>query len=81
MFIPTTIQVRNRKVSYGSASLSGTYINAPNGNYKVLEVVDLLVDGFDPLTVASKGLACARILTIKPGVLGVIEPMEIQTVG
>lgn len=78
MFIPAQITLRNRKVEKGVGIFSGVFCNAPNGQYEVLGVVDTALDGFDPLLLFSKGRLFSRILSIRAGLLAVIEPLEVM---
>lgn len=85
MFNPEIIEIRSRKTGRGVGILSGVYINAPMGMYKVLGIVDrtemkLDARGFEEqLTALSRGRLYARILSIKPGLVAVIEPEEVMT--
>lgn len=79
MVYPEEIMIKNRKIQHGYGVLSGIYLNAPAGGYNILGIATGKEE-FEFLPKWSKGRPFARILTITPGVLAVIEPQEVITV-
>lgn len=75
MFYPEFVEVHGRKTAKNLGPLSWLYINAKDGLYRVLGVVNTAKHGEAELTKLSQGKPLATILSVKPGVLAVIEPL------
>jgi hypothetical protein len=75
MFYPEVVEIHNRKTMKNLGPLSWLYINAKDGLYRVLGVINTAKQGEKPLTDLSHGKTDAIILSIKPGLLAVLQPI------
>jgi hypothetical protein len=73
MHLPEVVEIKRRRTMKGAGALSGVHVNAPNGEYQVLGVGKSEAE----LVAISKGRLYARILSIRPGLHAVIEPLVI----
>lgn len=75
MNLPDMVEIRKRRTMKGAGMLAGIHVNAPSGEYQVLG----LGSTEEELVRLSKGRLYARILSIRPGLHAVIEPLEVLT--
>lgn len=70
------IAIHHHRVVKGMGSWSGKFINAPNGSYRVIKIVEGKEE-IATLPSISRGRPLARILTLDMGVLALIEPNHV----